>query len=280
MFPIFVKDFRSALRSPVAWSGFAGTTAVCAALFAAGLKANVAANDTFGAFLCSRLLFALCVPCALFTMGLFAGERSRGTLDTLLAAPVSERALILSKFWAAFILVCVSIAFASASALIYLRLAAPPPEFSRAEIVGALAICALAAAVWTAAGTFFSALSYHQAPACVATLALALGSASLLTRTFPGFTGAMFPDLADFARGVADTRVVFAALTLDNVAIGLVKAVTFGLLVGLVGCSHGLRTNRTADAVGQAATAAVVGSLVLITVFDGIFAVLFYVLKM
>lgn len=73
---------------------------------------------------------------------------------------------------------------------------------------------------------------------------------------------------------------VVDALTLGNVFIGLIKALTFGLLVGLVGCSHGLRTNRTADAVGQAATAAVVGSLVLITIFDGIFAVLFYVLKM
>jgi len=71
----------------------------------------------------------------------------------------------------------------------------------------------------------------------------------------------------------------FASLALDNISVGLIKAVMFGLLVGLVGCSHGLRTARTADAVGRAATAAVVGSLVLITVFDGIFAVLFYVLK-
>jgi len=69
------------------------------------------------------------------------------------------------------------------------------------------------------------------------------------------------------------------AITLNNVSIGLIKAVTFGLLVGMVGCSHGLRANRSADAVGQAATAAVVGSLVLITVFDGVFAILFYVLN-
>jgi ABC-type transporter Mla maintaining outer membrane lipid asymmetry permease subunit MlaE len=32
--------------------------------------------------------------------------------------------------------------------------------------------------------------------------------------------------------------------------------------------------------VGQAATASVVGSLVLITVFDGLFSVLFYVLDL
>lgn len=71
---------------------------------------------------------------------------------------------------------------------------------------------------------------------------------------------------------------VFAATTLSNVLLGLLKAGVFGLLVGMVGCSHGMQTGRTADAVGRATTAAVVGSLILITIFDGIFAVLFYLL--
>ncbi len=71
---------------------------------------------------------------------------------------------------------------------------------------------------------------------------------------------------------------VIAATTLNNILLGLIKSAVFGLLVGLVGCSHGLQTSRTADGVGRAATAAVVGSLILITVFDGIFAVLFFLL--
>ena len=71
---------------------------------------------------------------------------------------------------------------------------------------------------------------------------------------------------------------VFNATPLSNVLLGLFKAAAFGLVVGLVGCSQGLRASRTADAVGRAATAAVVGSLVLITVFDGVFAVLSYLL--
>jgi phospholipid/cholesterol/gamma-HCH transport system permease protein len=71
---------------------------------------------------------------------------------------------------------------------------------------------------------------------------------------------------------------VIAASSLSNIVLGLLKSAVFGLLVGLVGCSHGLQTGRTADAVGRAATAAVVGSLILITLFDGIFAVLFFLL--
>lgn len=66
------------------------------------------------------------------------------------------------------------------------------------------------------------------------------------------------------------------SITLPNVLFGLGKSAVFGTLVGMVGCSHGLQTGRTADAVGRAATAAVVGSLVLITVFDGAFAVVAY----
>ena len=72
---------------------------------------------------------------------------------------------------------------------------------------------------------------------------------------------------------------VIAASTLSNILLGLLKAAVFGLLVGLVGCSHGLQTSRTADGVGRAATAAVVGSLILITVSDGLFAVLFFLIE-
>lgn len=73
---------------------------------------------------------------------------------------------------------------------------------------------------------------------------------------------------------------VIQSSTLTIILMGLFKAAIFGLLVGLVGCSHGLQTARTADGVGRAATAAVVGSLILITIFDGLFAVLFYLLGM
>ena len=71
---------------------------------------------------------------------------------------------------------------------------------------------------------------------------------------------------------------VIRSTTMTNILLGLAKAAVFGLLVGLVGCSHGLKTARTADGVGRAATAAVVGSLILITLFDGLFAVLFFIL--
>lgn len=61
------------------------------------------------------------------------------------------------------------------------------------------------------------------------------------------------------------------------IAMGLVKSAIFGLLVGLIGCSAGLRTKGTADGVGTAATSAVVGGIIAVAIADGLLAVLCYV---
>jgi phospholipid/cholesterol/gamma-HCH transport system permease protein len=63
------------------------------------------------------------------------------------------------------------------------------------------------------------------------------------------------------------------ALGFTNLAIGEIKAGIFGGLIALAGCLRGLTAGRSAAAVGVATTSAVVLSIVLIVVFDGIFAV-------
>lgn len=74
-------------------------------------------------------------------------------------------------------------------------------------------------------------------------------------------------------------RHVVATSTLFMILLGLVKSAIFGLLVGLIGCSAGMRTKSTADGVGVSATAAVVGGIIAIAVSDGILAVICYVWK-
>jgi phospholipid/cholesterol/gamma-HCH transport system permease protein len=68
-----------------------------------------------------------------------------------------------------------------------------------------------------------------------------------------------------------------SAIDLSDVCTGLIKASAFGLLVGLAGCHRGLRADRSAEGVGRAATSAVVMGLLLIIVFDAVFAVIFNV---
>ena len=57
---------------------------------------------------------------------------------------------------------------------------------------------------------------------------------------------------------------------------GLFKGVIFGIAVAAVGCRAGLGTGVGPRAVGQSATAAVVGGIVATILLDGMFAVLFY----
>ena len=57
---------------------------------------------------------------------------------------------------------------------------------------------------------------------------------------------------------------------------GLFKAVCFGAAVAGIGCRAGLGTGIGPRAVGQAATAAVVGGIVVTIILDGMFAMLFY----
>ena len=70
-------------------------------------------------------------------------------------------------------------------------------------------------------------------------------------------------------------RVAEAVSSIDLVS-GLFKALVFGLLISMAGCLCGLRTGEGASAVGRSATRAVVSSIVMIVIADGIFAVAFY----
>jgi phospholipid/cholesterol/gamma-HCH transport system permease protein len=69
-----------------------------------------------------------------------------------------------------------------------------------------------------------------------------------------------------------------AASSLTDFFIGVGKSAVFGVLVAFLGCRAGLRTGRSAAAVGLAATTAMVGAILALIVADGVFAVVFQVL--
>lgn len=70
----------------------------------------------------------------------------------------------------------------------------------------------------------------------------------------------------------------FSAVTLWHCAQGLIKGSTFGLLVAISGCLRGMQCGRSASAVGEAATSAVVSGIVLIVVADAIWTYIFMTL--
>jgi len=69
------------------------------------------------------------------------------------------------------------------------------------------------------------------------------------------------------------------ALNLTQFTLGVVKSTVFALLIASAGCFHGMQAQRSASAVGYAATRAVVVGIVMIVVTDGLFAMVTSILR-
>lgn len=66
------------------------------------------------------------------------------------------------------------------------------------------------------------------------------------------------------------------ALVLKDIYTGLIKAFIFGIIISIVGCYFGFKTQGGAEGVGRATTLSVVTALILIISFDCLFTALFY----
>jgi len=71
-------------------------------------------------------------------------------------------------------------------------------------------------------------------------------------------------------------EAVLNTIHLNDVMSGLTKSMIFGLIISGVGCLRGMQTGTGAAAVGLSATRAVVTSLILIVMVDGLFAYISY----
>ncbi len=65
------------------------------------------------------------------------------------------------------------------------------------------------------------------------------------------------------------------SITLQAVMSGLIKSGVFGILVAISGCMQGIRCGRSASAVGEATTAAVVNAIVYIVVADSLISIVY-----
>jgi phospholipid/cholesterol/gamma-HCH transport system permease protein len=61
-----------------------------------------------------------------------------------------------------------------------------------------------------------------------------------------------------------------------DLLLGLAKGAVFAAAIALIGCRAGLTAGNGPQAVGQAATSAVVGGIVATVLLDGLFAIVFY----
>lgn len=88
---------------------------------------------------------------------------------------------------------------------------------------------------------------------------------------FGGFlVGVGMLDLSPFAYYDQSLKYIHV----HDFMIGIIKSAVFGVIIAVVGCQRGLACGRSAAAVGEATTSAVVIAIVSIIVIDGLFAVM------
>ncbi len=65
------------------------------------------------------------------------------------------------------------------------------------------------------------------------------------------------------------------AVSVDDFAVGMIKAPVMALLIGVVACTEGMNVKGSAESLGLQTTASVVKSIFLVIVLDGLFAMFF-----
>ncbi len=71
-------------------------------------------------------------------------------------------------------------------------------------------------------------------------------------------------------------RMTCEPLAVKDVVTGLIKSVSFAVVIGAIACFEGINSRGGAEGVGRATTASVVRSFILIIVADCFFTALFY----
>ena len=98
--------------------------------------------------------------------------------------------------------------------------------------------------------------------------------------TFLGSMAALYgAELVSWLYGGMTPDVFLArlreAISLRTFAIGMIKAPFMGLVIGLVACVEGFEVEGSAASLGRRTTSAVVKSIFLVIVLDGMFAMFF-----
>ena len=220
------REFLAFFFSPIAYVLLVAAMVVNGVVF--GMIVDFLADPHSGHGAALQIMFSnefywflILVISPLITMRLLSEERSSGTLETLLTAPISETGVVAAKYLAA---VCFWIALwlpTTAYVLLLSRYSDIDPGPVLSGYLGTLGVGMMLLAI----GLFFSALTRNQIVAALlgfgANMTLFLiGIAESIASTQSsdsvlGYLN-LFEHLMDFSRGIVDTRhlVYYGSLTL------------------------------------------------------------------
>jgi ABC-2 type transport system permease protein len=179
-----------------------------------------------------RSFIGLIATLALFltpmlTMGVYAEERRRGTMEMLMTSPITEFQIVIGKFFATYTLYLLMLAPTLIYQVVMSRYSDPPMAW-RVMWAGYLGVFLLGAAL-IALGSFISSLTENQIVAAVVTFVafLLLWVMDLWVRGASTTMGEVFRYLSilqhydTFAQGVIDTSSIIFYLSLAVLGIFL-----------------------------------------------------------
>ena len=170
--------------------------------------------------------FVLCLFIPAITMRLLSEEQNSGTLELLLTKDVTDRQIVLGKFLAGLLMVCIAFAFT----LIYYITISGLGNFDHgAAITGYLGLILMSSA-FVAIGLFASSITKNQIVAFLLALVIVITFRflfDLLAQNSHGWLSELFNTLSiqkhyeSIARGVIDTKDVIYFLSLTALGIFL-----------------------------------------------------------
>lgn len=149
------------------------------------------------------------------TMSLIAGERSRGTLELLKTAPVSEAEVILGKYLSVFGFLCVALLPAAVIAVVLSQFGNLDPGVFVAQYLAALGFGSILAAVGIVCSTLIKNQIAALLTSVAASFVLIITGLPIVTQSVPAVLTpflerlSLLPHYESMARGVIDTRDVW-----------------------------------------------------------------------
>ncbi len=165
----FYRELSASIFSPARYVAFAAFFALSAAFLSAALQLGEGKFWTLEALWTLSVALPLPIFVSLVTMPLFAGERAAGTYESLALLPIPLRKIVVGKFTASFLSVCLGLAGSTVPWFLLchaLDSRAPDSILLEAPLV----LLLLHAFSWTALGTLCSAMARRPWIAATGTL--------------------------------------------------------------------------------------------------------------
>ncbi len=213
---IWRRELAACFLSPVAYVTMVSFVSVSAFTFLAQVTRNAGTSDPLSVLLFASIIVWLTILVSVITMRLFAEEKSSGTLEALMTAPVTDAEVVLGKYAGALTFVTIVVAPAVACIFILASLSPGIVSVDAGAVTGGCIIIFLVSALSVAVGLLVSLMTRNQIVAAIACF-VAIWCVLLfgwLVSSVPGVPPKLAAHLSamsqieDFARGSVDTRPV------------------------------------------------------------------------